>query len=96
MEGERMDTGVERVIERFPEFAASIRARFHDDQSFRDMCSDYAEAGEALQRWQASDDPQKSARVEEYQELAKALEIEIHTALGLSPQATSDDRPHRP
>jgi hypothetical protein len=91
-----MDSSLERLIERFPELAASIQARFHDDPSFREMCSDYAEAGEALQRWQASDDPQKSARVDEYQELAKALEIEIHTALGLSPQATSDDRPDRP
>jgi hypothetical protein len=76
-----MDSGLERVTERFPELTASIRARFHDDQSFRDMCSDYAEAGEALQRWLASDDAQQAARVEEYRELARALEIEIVTAL---------------
>jgi hypothetical protein len=76
-----MDSGLERVIERFPELAASIRARFHDDQSFRDMCSDYAEAGEILRRWQASDDPQKAARIEEYRELAEGLETEIVTAL---------------
>lgn len=76
-----MDSGLERVIERFPELATSIQDRFHDDPSFREMCSDYAEAGDALQRWQASDDQQKAARVEEYQELNKALEIEIMTAL---------------
>jgi hypothetical protein len=76
-------SGVARVIECFPEHAASIRERFHDDQSFREMCGDYADALEALQRWQASDSPQKAARVEEYQELARALEIEIASALQL-------------
>jgi hypothetical protein len=78
-----MLSGVARVIECFPEHAASIRERFHDDQSFREMCGDYADALEALQRWQASDSPQQAARVEEYQELARALEIEIATALRL-------------
>ncbi len=76
-------SGMERVIERVPELATSIQVRFHDDPSFREMCSDYAEALETLQRWQASDDPHRAARVEEYQELTKALEIEIATALRL-------------
>jgi len=76
-----MLSGVESVIECFPEHAASIQERFHDDQSFREMCRDYADALEALQQWQASDSPQKAARVEEYQEIARALEIEIATAL---------------
>ena len=76
-----MDSGMEHAIERFPEFAASIQDRFQDDESFREMCSDYAEALKALQRWQASDGPQKAARIEEYRELAEALEIEIATAL---------------
>ncbi|MGH6917928.1 MAG: hypothetical protein ACREJ0_09505 [Geminicoccaceae bacterium] len=83
MGSERIDSGIERAIERFPELEASIRDRFHDDPSFREMCGDYAEALEALQRWQVSDVPQKAARVEEYRELAKALEIEIVTALRL-------------
>ena len=80
---ERMDSGMARVLQRFPEHAASIRERFHADPSFREMCSDYAEALEALRRWQASDAPQRAARIEEYRELAKALEIEIVTALRL-------------
>ena len=78
---ERTGSGVERVIERFPERAAAIQHRFREDQSFREMCSDYAEALEALERWQASDVPQKAARIEEYRELANALEIEMVTAL---------------
>ena len=78
-----MDSGAARVIQCFPEHAASIQKRFDDDQSFREMCGDYADALEALQRWQASESPQKAARVEEYQELAKALEIEIASALRL-------------
>jgi hypothetical protein len=91
MEGQRTDSGVERVIERFPELAASIRARFHDDQSFREMCRDYSETLEVLQRWQDSADPQKAARVEEYQELAEGLELEIVTALGSPPPGTKRD-----
>lgn len=81
----RMELGMERIVARFPEHASSIQDRFHEDPSFREMCSDYAEALEALQRWQASDDLRKSARIEEYRELAKALEIEIVTALRLPP-----------
>jgi hypothetical protein len=84
MERERMGSGMERVIERFPELAASIQARFQGDESFREMCSDYAETLEALHRWQASDSPQRAARIEEYRELAEALEIEILAALQLS------------
>jgi hypothetical protein len=76
-------SGMERLIERAPELATSIQGRFHDDPSFREMCSDYAEAVETLQRWQASDDPHRAARVEEYQELTRALEIEIAAALRL-------------
>jgi hypothetical protein len=78
---ERM--GMERIVARFPEHAPVIQTRFHEDQSFREMCSDYVEALEALQWWQASDVPQRAARIEEYRELAKALEIEMVTALQL-------------
>ena len=81
-----MDCGVARVIERFPQHAASIRDRFHADQSFREMCGDYAETLEALQRWQASSAPHQAARIEEYRELARALEIEIAAALRLPPK----------
>ena len=82
---------MQRVIERFPKHAASILDLFHADQSFRDICADYADTLEALQRWEASSGPYKAARVEEYQELARALESEVLTALGLPPQAATDD-----
>jgi hypothetical protein len=85
-----MNSGMTRVIERFPELAPSIRNCFHGDQSFREMCSDYAEALDALQRWQTSDHPQKAARIEEYQELARALESEIVAALRLPTRAKDD------
>jgi hypothetical protein len=81
MSSGHMDCGMAHVMERFPEHATSIRDRFHADQRFREMCSDYAETLQALQRWQASRGPHKAARVEEYRELARALEIEIVTAL---------------
>lgn len=76
-----MDPGMKRAIERFPELEASIRDRFHDDLSFRDMCEDYAETLAALQRWRTSDSPQRGARIDEYRELAEGLELEIVTAL---------------
>ena len=79
-----------RVIERFPELAPAIRNFFHGDPSFREMCSDYAEALDALQRWQTSDHPQKAARVDEYRELARALESEIVAALRLPTRAEDD------
>jgi hypothetical protein len=75
--------GMARVIECFPEHADAIRERFRADPSLREMCGDYAEALQALQRWEASSDPHKAARVEEYRELARALEIEIVAALRL-------------
>lgn len=81
---------MQRVIERFPKHAASIRDLFHADQSFREMCGDYAETLQALERWQASSRPQKAARAEEYRELARALEIEIATALRLTTHDTEE------
>jgi hypothetical protein len=86
-----MDAGMQHVIERFPKQAASIRDLFHADQSFRDICGDYADTLEALQRWEASSGPHKAARIAEYQELARALESEVLAALGLPPQDTKDD-----
>jgi hypothetical protein len=82
---------MQRVIERFPKHAASIRDLFHADQSFREMCGDYAETLDALQRWEASSGPHRAARIEEYRELARALEHEVLTALGLPPQAAKED-----
>lgn len=82
---------MQRVIERFPKHAASIRDLFHADQSFREMCGDYAETLDALQRWEASSGPHRAARIEEYRELAQALENEVLTALGLPPQAAKED-----
>jgi hypothetical protein len=82
------DSRMQRVIERFPELAAALQERFHADQSLREMCGDYAETLEALQRWQASHDPHRAARIEEYRELAEGLEREIVAALRSSPPGT--------
>jgi hypothetical protein len=76
-----MESGMAQAMDRFPERAMSIRARFRADQRFREMCGDYAEALQALQRWRASSGPHRAARVEEYRELAEGLELEIVTAL---------------
>jgi hypothetical protein len=83
MKEAQMEYGLARVIECFPAHAALIRDRFHADESFREMCGDYTETLEALERWQASSSKHRAARVEEYRELASALEVEIVAALGL-------------
>jgi hypothetical protein len=83
---------MERVIERFPALAASIQDRFQDDESFREMCRDYADTLGTLQRWQASRAPHRVARIEEYRELAEGLEIEILGALGSTPAGTKHGR----
>jgi hypothetical protein len=79
-----MDSGGKRIVVRFPEHASSIKSRFHEDPSFREMCRDCADALEALQRRQALEGPQQAARIKYYQELANASEIEMVTALRLS------------
>ena len=56
------------------------------------MCGDYAETLQALQGWQTSHDPQKAARIEEYQQLARDLESEIAAALRL-PSREMKDQP---
>jgi hypothetical protein len=81
MSSGHMDSGMAHVMKRFPEHATLIQDRFHADRRFREMCSDYADTLQALQRWLASRGPHKAARVEEYRELARALEIEIVTTL---------------
>jgi hypothetical protein len=86
-----MDSGMAHVMARFPEHATSIQDHFHADPGFREMCSDYAETLEALQRWQASNDPRRAARIEEYRELAEGLELEIVTALQSPPPGTKHD-----
>jgi hypothetical protein len=88
MGAEFTNSGMERIVERFPELAASIQERFHADKSLREMCSDYAETLKTLQRWQASDGPHKAARIEEYRELAEGLEIEIAGTLRSPPPGT--------
>ena len=59
---EAMDSGMQRVIDRFPEARGGRSGTcFHADQSFREICGDYADTLEALQRWQASDGPHKAS-----------------------------------
>jgi hypothetical protein len=87
-----MDSGMECVIERFPELTAALQERFHADQSLREMCGDYAETLEALRRWQGSRDPHRAARIDEYRQLAEGLEIEILAALRSTPAGTKDGR----
>ncbi|HSA81694.1 MAG TPA: hypothetical protein VLE23_12810, partial [Geminicoccaceae bacterium] len=92
MEAGRMDSGMQLVIELFPELAASIQDRFQDDESFREICNNYAETLETLQRWEASHGPYRAARIEEYRELAEGLEIEIVAVLRSTPTGTKHDR----
>ena len=86
-----MDARMQRVIERFPQLTDSIKDRFYDDRCFQEICTDYTEALEALERWEVSQDLQRTSRVAEYRELVEELATEILTALRLPTQATKDD-----
>jgi len=51
------------------------------DPSFRAICEDYGAAVEALRRWEASGAAGSRARVDEFRQLVRDLEVEIRAAL---------------
>lgn len=86
-----MGTRMQRVIERFPQLTESIQEHFYGDRRFQEICTDYAEALEALERWEVSQDRQRASRVAEYRSLVEELATEILTALRCPTSGTKDD-----
>jgi len=71
---------IEALIGRFPGHAGSIQALQRQDQNFRAICEDYAEALRARQHWQKADHSAHK-RAEEYDRFVAELEEEALAAL---------------
>ena len=76
-----MPTRATSVVERFPEYELTIERLARIDDSFGSMCDDYAAGVEALRRWQWSDDPRRTERIDELRDSLAELEDEILRAL---------------
>lgn len=64
----------------------ATRARLIDDlaardESFRDLCHDFATADQLRQSWETSSDPKRAERHAEFVELVDSLRKEIEAAL---------------
>jgi hypothetical protein len=67
----------QHVLKRFPDHWQSITRLFEQDEDFRVLCIDYADAIEAREKWRGSNDPTAASRVKEYDELMPELESEL-------------------
>lgn len=74
-------TGLDRVLARFPEAAASLRRLALSDPEFREICEEYALAQRSLANFQARPDAAERPEVGDYQSVIAELEIEIGRCL---------------
>jgi hypothetical protein len=76
-----MDEALFAAVQRFPDRQRALEALAARDESFRSLCSDFAEAQVALQRWRDSASPVRERRCSEYEELVESLAVEIASGL---------------
>ena len=74
-----------RVLDLFPEKSVTVRERFLRDESFRELCEDYALARDTLVRFEAMPDADHRPEVPDYRTVISELETEIATALADPP-----------
>jgi len=72
-----MDDSLLPAAQRFPGRERALEALASRDESFRLLCSDFAEARSALQRWHESASAVRDQRCAEYEELVESLAGEI-------------------
>ena len=72
---------VGHAMERFPKHAPQLRRLLGEDEMFADLCTEYGEAVEAIQRWCTSNDTTTRQQIAELLELREELETEIRTKL---------------
>lgn len=84
-----MDEGLAAAARRFPGQQRAIEALAGADESFRLLCSDFAEAEVALQRWRGSTSAIREQRCSEYEELVESLAGEIAIYLDAAESAAS-------
>lgn len=69
--------GLARLMLRWPEKRAQLKAGFDSDARLAELCEAYEVACEAASYWAKSPAPVSSERVEEYRLLANATEQDI-------------------
>ena len=72
-----MDPGVLAAIRLLPKHRKTIEEMVLDNESFRALCGDLAEADQALRRWEGSGAAGHAARCLEYRHLIDGLEAEL-------------------
>ncbi len=72
-----MDNDLNLVLGVFSNFADSICKLHEDDDEFRSMCRDHADALKAIQTWQQSAKAEAPIRIKEYQPLVGELRGDI-------------------
>ena len=76
-----MDNDLRQVLDLFSNSSDLIREHYRDDDEFRSMCRDYADALHAIQTWQQSAKAEAPKRVKEYQSLVRELQQDIRNWL---------------
>jgi hypothetical protein len=76
-----MHYAVQAVIARFPDRGHAIEELAHNDDDFRSLCEDFAEAEAALARWERSSSSVREARCAEYRDMVRDLAAEIEAEL---------------
>jgi hypothetical protein len=84
IDGPKLPTTIQHVIDRFPGRPAEILSRFLESESFRALCEDYELAASTLQRLETVERAQVESRIAEYRSLIRDLETEIAGELGAS------------
>ncbi|GEO19141.1 hypothetical protein [Microvirga aerophila] len=76
-----MDQSVLVAIARFPDRVHAIEELARNNEDFRSLCADLADAEAAAVRWEHSSLPVSAARCAEYRELARDLAAELAATL---------------
>ena len=68
---------VEVICRRFEVEQGVVERGLEGDENFRQLCEDFRECSEVMKTWKQSDSPHAPRRVEEYEEILRALRGEI-------------------
>lgn len=79
-----MDEVIGAAVRKFPERGRAIHERAGRDETFRELCADFATAEDELRKWSISADPWRDQRIEEYSVLVEELGREIEATLDSS------------
>lgn len=76
-----MDPGILAAIQILPKYQTAIKVLALQNESFRSLCWDLADAERALQHRIKSDAPEDAAQRAEYRHLVESLEAELRQAI---------------